>query len=193
MNLDQRASPSLTMALGSKTGKGANSSARTRRTGDEKIYLNFGNIGSSLSGLISVVGVSRIWLLIDEWSEVPFDLQPYLAALFRRTVLPIGSITLKVAFVLSTFLCLIIIKLKSTEFFKNLLFKHYSNSDKAIHDLNSANRFIQVAFTQLPVFEEFVRAVDGVPRDALNLAAKVATKAFGQKIAAQHVNSCPAC
>ena len=85
------------MALGSKTGKGANSSERTRRTGDEKIHLNFGNIGSSLSGLISVVGVSRIWLLIDEWSEVPFDLQPYLADLFRRTVLPVGSITLKVA------------------------------------------------------------------------------------------------
>ena len=69
---------------------------------------------------------------------------------------------------------------KSTEFFKNLLFKHYSNSDKAIPELNSADRLIQVAFTQVPVFEEFVRAVEGVPRDALNLAAKVATKAYGQ-------------
>jgi hypothetical protein len=55
--------------------------------------------------------------------------------------------------------------------------------------VNSADRLIQVAFTQLPVFEEFVRAVEGVPRDALNLAAKVATKSYGQKVAAQHVRS----
>ncbi|MGC2224893.1 MAG: hypothetical protein WA624_22290 [Methylocella sp.] len=218
LNLDQRATPSLTVALGSKTGNGANSSARTRRTGNEKIHLNFGNIGSSLSGLISVVGVSRIWLLIDEWSEVPFDLQPYLANLFRRTVLPIGSITLKVASIehrsvfsiskdkgeyiglelgadiaadlnLDDFLVFDNNQSKSTEFFKNPLFKHYSNSDKAIPELNSADRLIQVAFTQVPVFEEFVRAVEGVPRDALNLAAKVATKAYGQTIAAQHVRS----
>jgi hypothetical protein len=46
---------------------------------------------------------------------------------------------------------------------------------------------VQIAFTQIPVFEEFVRAVEGVPRDALNLAAKIATKAFGQKVAVQHV------
>lgn len=34
-----------------------------------------------------------------------------------------------------------------------------------------------------------MRAVEGVPRDALNLAAKIAAKAFGQKIAMQHVRA----
>src|SRR5262249_56554190 len=33
------------------------------------------------------------------------------------------------------------------------------------------------------------RAVEGVPRDALNLAAKIATKAFGNKIAMDHVRN----
>jgi hypothetical protein len=42
-------------------------------------------------------------------------------------------------------------------------------------------------FTQQNVFAEFVRAVEGVPRDTLNLAATVATKAFGNKITMQHV------
>jgi len=48
---------------------------------------------------------------------------------------------------------------------------------------------IHAAFTQSPVFEEFVRAVEGVPRDALHLAAKIATKAFGQRVAMQDVRS----
>lgn len=39
------------------------------------------------------------------------------------------------------------------------------------------------------MFEEFVRAVEGVPRDALNLIAKVVTKAFGQQIAMNHVRA----
>jgi hypothetical protein len=37
--------------------------------------------------------------------------------------------------------------------------------------------------------QEFVRAVEGVPRDALNLAAKIATKAYGMKITMSHVRN----
>jgi hypothetical protein len=44
-----------------------------------------------------VLGAPRIWLLIDEWSELPVELQPYLADLLRRTVLPISGVTLKLA------------------------------------------------------------------------------------------------
>src|SRR6185312_6609960 len=54
-------------------------------------------------------------------------------------------------------------------------------------EIKSADRLIQYVFTQQPVFDEFVRAVEGVPRDALNLATKAATKAFGQQISVAHV------
>jgi hypothetical protein len=37
-----------------------------------------------------------LWLLIDEWSEVPPELQPFLADLLRRAVLP-TRITVKIA------------------------------------------------------------------------------------------------
>jgi hypothetical protein len=47
----------------------------------------------------------------------------------------------------------------------------------------------QAFFTHRPVFEEFVRAVEGVPRDALNLVSKVVTKAYNQQIAMNHVRS----
>jgi len=38
-----------------------------------------------------------LWLLIDEWSEVPLDLQPLLADLLRRAILPTKGITVKIA------------------------------------------------------------------------------------------------
>jgi hypothetical protein len=38
---------------------------------------------NSLTGLLTVLGASRAWLLIDEWSEIPIDLQPFLADLIR--------------------------------------------------------------------------------------------------------------
>lgn len=76
---------------------------------------------------------------------------------------------------------------KATSFFANLIYKHYLSIPGSPPEFSSASSFIQTAFTQWPVFEEFVRAVEGVPRDALNLAATVATKAFGRKIAMQDV------
>jgi hypothetical protein len=47
----------------------------TKRTGREVVHLNFGGVMSSLSGLLGILGAHRIWLLIDEWSEIPVDLQ----------------------------------------------------------------------------------------------------------------------
>jgi hypothetical protein len=209
-------SPSATLALGTNRSASLGTAARSKRTGTELVHLNFGNLGASLSALISVLGAPRIWLLIDEWSEVPVELQPYLADLLRRTVLPIQAITIKIAAIehrssfallksrgayvglelgadvaadlnLDDFLVFDNNQHKATTFFKTLLYRHYASSDKAEFVIQGPDELIQAAFTQWNAFEEFVRAVEGVPRDALNLAAKIATKSFGQKIAMQHV------
>jgi hypothetical protein len=76
---------------------------------------------------------------------------------------------------------------RSIQFFKNLIYRHYVNSETADDSIVSADHLVHTIFTQNNVFEEFVRAVEGVPRDALNLAATVATKAYGNKITMQHV------
>jgi hypothetical protein len=173
---------------------------------------------NSLSGLVEVLGLERIWLLVDEWSEIPFDLQPYLADLFRRTLLPISAITLKIAaiehrsnFVISRgrgeyvglelgadvsadlnlddFLVFDNDQPRSTSFFKKLIFKHFRSTDGATEEIDSPDRLILTAFTQVPVFEEFARAVEGVPRDALNFAAKIATNSFGRKTTMEDVRN----
>lgn len=196
----------------------ASSRARFIRSGQEKIHINFGNIASAISGLVRVLGIKRLWLLIDEWSEIPVYLQPYLADLLRRTVLPIREITVKIAAIdhrsnfvlhrgrgeyvglelgaditadlnLDDFLVFDNNQEKATEFFGALLFRHYRSSEHYNSEVSNPDRLVQHTFTQSPVFEEFVRAVEGVPRDALNLATKAATKAFGQQIAAAHVRA----
>lgn len=231
--VNQRSSKSLggiSAALGigptQKTGVAAKASAETqtemsvkvRKAGREVIRLSFGNIYGSICNIIDLLQTQRIWLLIDEWSEIPVELQPYLADLIRRTLLPINQITIKIAAIehrtsfsllrergeytglelgadisadlnLDDFLVFDNDQEKSTQFVKILLFKHYNSREIEAPEFDDADQLIQATFTQYPAFEEFVRAVEGVPRDALNLAAKIATKAFGDRVAMQHVRA----
>ena len=183
-------SPRAKLAFGANRSASSASITRNKRTGTETVHLNFGSIGASLSGLIGVLGAPRIWLLIDEWSEVPVELQPYLADLLRRTILPTNEITLKIAAIehrsnfallkeqgeyvglelgsdvaadlnLDEFLVFDNDQEKATSFFKTLLHRHYSSSDKAEHAINTPDQLIQLAFTQWPAFEEFIRAIEG--------------------------------
>jgi hypothetical protein len=199
-----KAQPSFTAGVSRSSKAEKDSSYRTKRSGTEQVHLDFGNINSALNGLLDVLNTPRIWLLIDEWSEIPVDLQPYLADLIRRTVLPINKITVKIAAIehrsqfnilrdrgeytglelgadisadlnLDDFLVFDNDQARAVEFFKNLVFKHYQSEDLT-GDIKSADQLIRVAFTQAPAFEEFVRAVEGVPRDALNLIGKAVTK-----------------
>ncbi len=189
-----------------------------KRSGREIIHLNFGSIAGALSDMVAVLGGNRIWLLIDEWSEVPVDLQPYLADLFRRVVLPVNAITVKIAAIehrssfailkergeyiglelgadvsadlnLDDFLVFDNSQDRAVDFIANLVFRHYETAPTEHPTIANPERLIGTLFTQRPVFEEFVRAVEGVPRDALNLIAKIVTKAYGQQIAMNHVRS----
>ena len=190
---------------------------RVKRSGIATIYLDFGNISAAITGLAAVLGSPRIWLLIDEWSEIPIDLQPYLADLIRRTILPINSVTVKIASIehrsefiliqergqyvglelgadvsadlnLDDFLVFDNSQEKAVEFFKRLIFKHYQ-SEQPDEEIQSPDQLVRLAFTQWPVFEEFVRAIEGVPRDALNLIGKAVTKSFGRKIAMNDIRA----
>jgi hypothetical protein len=65
--------------------------------GQELHRVNFGSVGNALRRIVETLPNRRMWLLIDEWSEVPLDLQPMLADLLRRAVLPIKGVTVKIA------------------------------------------------------------------------------------------------
>lgn len=191
-------------------------SKRIKEVGEQRTSIDFGNLQTALSGLLDVLGVPRIWLLVDEWSEIPLDLQPVLADLLRRTILPHPKMIVKIAAIehrskfatllergsylgieigadvtadinLDDFVVYDVDQRRATEFFKNLIFRHYAVSESANPAIGSADQLISAVFTQIPVFQEFVRAVEGVPRDAMNLAAMVARLAWGRQISVNDV------
>ena len=69
---------------------------RTTRTGEQRVAINFGDMAKAIRELSDSLGAKRIWLLLDEWSSVPPDVQPYLAEFLVRCVLPLQVFTVKI-------------------------------------------------------------------------------------------------
>ena len=65
----------------------------TVRTADKVIFpdLNF-----LLRSITTDLGIT-FFILLDEWSSLPFDLQPYLAEFIKRGLIPNPSVVLKIA------------------------------------------------------------------------------------------------
>ena len=188
-----------------------------KRSGNEAYYVKFGTVQSCLKAVLEALGGRRVWLLLDEWSEIPLDIQPYLADLLRRCVVPLAGITLKVAAIehrsnmslrrqgeyigielgadaggdvnLDDFMVFDNDANRAKQFFAALLFKHYRATEGLSPEdgPQSADDFIHEIFTQITAFEEFVRAVEGVPRDAVYLASTVARRAYDRLISVQDV------
>jgi hypothetical protein len=77
----------------------AKDSVTTKKTikGQEVHRVNFGSVGTALRKVVDQLPGKRLWVLIDEWSEVPLDLQPLLADLLRRAILPCNGLSVKIA------------------------------------------------------------------------------------------------
>jgi hypothetical protein len=89
--------PSMTAGAGAATSSKDSVTAKKTTKGKEVFHVNFGRIGTSLRKVVEKLPRKRLWLLIDEWSEVPLDLQPLLADMLRRAIMPIRGLTVKIA------------------------------------------------------------------------------------------------
>lgn len=70
---------------------------RVKQIGAPRLHINFGAVQRVLSRVVSNFDGKQLWLILDEWSEVPLDLQPYLADMLARTMFPVREITVKIA------------------------------------------------------------------------------------------------
>lgn len=70
--------------------------SQVHRKGIEVHRINFSSVYSNLAELCAKIGV-HVWIIFDEWAEIPIDLQPFLAEMIRRTILPNRNITVKIA------------------------------------------------------------------------------------------------
>ena len=202
-----------TPSFGFEISGGDRRDARRERTvqrhGVEMHRVHFGAVANLVSDIIQVLEIRRLWILIDEWSSTPIDLQPPLLDLLRRSLFPIPGhgedrgdqqrSDFRVALPSGDHLGIEVgadaaadVDLDdfmvfgndaecAKDFFRRLLYKHVAvvldTEGLAAEIPLAADQFVQRAFTQQSVFEESVKASEGVPRDAINIIAMAAAKA----------------
>ena len=159
---------------------------------------------SSAIKQINAVCKSQLFLLIDEWSSLPLDVQPYLAEFLRRSFLPLPDVAVKIAsleyrsdFSSSTSTGVIGFEMGAdisafldiddyyvydrnpeaiTDAFADMLIKHLNNElpEGYLQKLGvtTGPEFASKLFTERKVFQELVRASEGVARDLINIFSK---------------------
>jgi hypothetical protein len=61
---------------------------------DDKII--FPDLHSLLGRVLKEPG-AQLFILMDEWSSIPLDIQPYLAEFFKKSLLPLSDVVVKIA------------------------------------------------------------------------------------------------
>lgn len=201
------AGPAVDFSATSAESHTSSSARQVRVSGPLRHRVHFGAVAEALGGIAGDIP-GRLWLILDEWSDVPLDLQPLLADLLRRCVMPVRDITVKIGAIeqrsnfsvsdgvggyvgfelgpdisvdvdLDDFMVFGNDNSRAKAFFGELLFRHVSNltNDDEVSAASSATELIRIGFTQRTAFDEFVRAAEGVPRDAINIAILAAQNA----------------
>lgn len=182
-------------------------------------HVIFGDLNAPLKELSSCLGQKKFLLLVDEWSDIPLELQPLLADLIRKALISSGM-TLKIAAIehrsnfatfnssgqyvglqlgadimadinLDDFMVFENDEARAVQFFKNMIYRHcLSHLDQeAASQYKNEDVFALAIFTEKRALEEFVRASEGVPRDALNLLHKAAFKAADRRVSVEDVRA----
>jgi hypothetical protein len=87
--------PHISLSWGTSQSE-TRSSARSE-SGIERPSLNFSSVAKAFNEILPALPDGRLWILLDEWSALPFDVQPIVADFIRRCLLPCRGLVLKVA------------------------------------------------------------------------------------------------
>jgi hypothetical protein len=69
---------------------------RRRRSGVEQPHVLFGPLASAVRDLSAACRPHQLWIMLDEWSALPLELQPLLADLLRRTFFAAPNVVVKI-------------------------------------------------------------------------------------------------
>lgn len=213
LGLSVGANPSVQTGANSESSSEGRALLRETRHGSERIALNFSDVTRALREVAATLSSRRVWLLLDEWSSVPRDVQPYLAEFLVRCVLPLQRFVVKIAAIeqqasfradvdgaiigielgadmsasvsLDDFMVFEGNEDQARSFFMGLFFKHLTAPDDGIVTVDGLDipaDVVRLGFTDMRAFDELVRAAEGVPRDALYIAARAAMRAGAERI-----------
>ena len=222
-NLSVQLSPSRVSAEASAGVEHDTSESSLAQSVEEGVATHrviFGDVQYALLEFSTLLRPNRIWIVLDEWSDVPLDLQPYLADFIRRCIFPVAGITTKIGAIehrcrfripadnggyvgielgadatadvnLDDFMVFDNDADRAKDFFREFLFKHFQSAAETSEGgmPSTPRELIRRGFTQSNAFDEFVRAVEGVPRDAINIVSLAAQKALDNPISVPHIRS----
>lgn len=212
LGVSARPAPELVAYIDSVQSGSQREAVRETRRGTERVGLVFGDVARALRDITDSLDGQRVWLLLDEWSSVPIDVQPMLAEFLVRCVLPLQRVTVKIAAIeqqskfmapagddggrqtigielgadvaasldLDDFMVFEQNEERARAFFQGLLYKHLVSATvpgDGLDALQSDDDLVREGFTDKRAFDELVRAAEGVPRDAINIAAKAGMRA----------------
>ncbi len=220
LSLSINETPALQGSLGASHKENHKYATRQSITGVEQNRVHFGSLHRELLSLCRELSPHRLWILIDEWSEIPLDLQPYLAHLIRKSLLPVQMVTVKIAAIeqrtsfrvdeesggyigieigadmtantnLDDFMVFDNDQERAKDFFEKFIFKHLSAqlTEEIKKEIKTPQELVRRMFTQSNAFDEFVRASEGVPRDAINILNFAAQQALDEKISIPHIRN----
>jgi hypothetical protein len=174
--------------------------------------LTLGPLPGAVHALAAALAPHQLWLLLDEWSALPLDIQPLLADLLRRTFFATGGVVVKISAVhgrsrfnddriglelgadtaatldLDDFLLFRNDVASTVEFYAALLYQHVTAvANDALRGIDGPPRLINRLFTEPESFHNLVLGAEGVPRDALQIAGLAAGAAYEERIGPSHV------
>jgi len=190
-----------------KTGSGRDSAAEAETTtnyiSQESRKIIFPAVSTPLRRVLEKCN-SQLYVLIDEWSSIPMDVQPYLAEFLKRSLMPLKNVVIKIASLeyrsdfgitsengvigfemgadISAFLDIDDYYVYDrnpdsiTDSFAEMLVKHISNELPTDYlsslGVKDGKGLASKLFTERKVFQELVRASEGVARDLINIFSK---------------------
>lgn len=173
-------------------------------------YLHFPSIMNLFKKILDIISPHKIWIVLDEFSEIPYDLQCYLSDMLRRTLAPLKNVVIKIGAIehrsnlklqidnkqyvgleigadiygcnLDDYMVFNNNEVQSLLFFRELLYRHINSLLPEDSKYKSSDDLISDLFTQETAFGELARAAEGVPRDAFNILSLAVISDFYSKI-----------
>lgn len=89
--------PTIDLNFGSSDETTRETGRKTWQTGVVRHRIHFGGVTGFMRQAIEADDAKRFWLLIDEWSGIPIELQPYLAEMLRKLFFGIAKVSVRIA------------------------------------------------------------------------------------------------
>lgn len=209
--------PKLSMSSDKKRARSTVFERRIVESGTPLLDVNFGSVTRLFEDITRCLAPRKVWILLDEWSSLPIELQPVLADFLRRALLAVPGVIVKLAAIedrshfrvalpdgdhmglelgaditadinLDDFMIFGSDDSIAVDFFSALLCRHVAPHLPEAK-FSQPDVFVNTAFSNWMAFRELVRAAEGVPRDAINLASLAAQRAANRTIGLSEIKA----